>query len=857
MAIELDQALQDYKDEAKEMLERITLQISRVNGEAFSKSDLDALYRDVHTLKGSSQLFGFQKTAQVSHALESYLELFRKETARLDSSVLDTVLSAVDILKAISQYVELYKKEPLSEPRVEKICSDLLEMAKDAIESSSQDFITSAESALNLSPVEKGSPILEESLADTIRLPVSVLDNLMNLAGELVLIRNQILQQAKTSSSDEFQKVSYRLNILTTELQNEVMLTRMQSISGVLNKFYRMVRDTSRQIGKRIDLVLEGSETELDKTLVEAVKDPLTHIVRNAIDHGIESPADRLRRGKSETGKITITSYHESGQVVIKIRDDGKGLDEAGIKQKAVEKKIVSEERASNLTFREICGLIFEPGFSTAEEVSDLSGRGVGMDIVRTNIERIGGNVEVFSKPGEGTTITLRIPLTLAIMPALIIKSQGRIYAIPQSKIAELMRLNYVSNYGVLEQIEGKDVLRLRGEIIPYVELKSVLQQTDSETSSLDRIVAILTSDRGYFALAFDDIEDSSEIVVKPMHSAVASLDVYSGATIMGDGTVALILDINGLATKAGLEGDLEGASDREVKRVTETSNLNEYIAVETFDHMKVVIPMGSVSRLEEFKSSDVLQSIEGSFVKYREHLLPFLNLSAVVSSKKIESTHFTLNSQSELGNLHTVVVSSAARTFGFVVKSILDVLYVADVYADDTRRNPFISGKISVAEEIYSVVDTQAIFVDLRRHFKVGQSIETDALSQLRKKYRILVAEDSSFYRNQIGLVLQDAGYVSDFCPNGLVALQTLRSHPQKYSLVLSDVEMPEMSGLELATQIRAADELRGLPVVAITTRYSKVDCDIGLKAGFNRYLEKLNADEVVKELDALLAIA
>lgn len=693
---------------------------------------------------------------------------------------------------------------------------------------------------------------IDDGPTDTVRIHVGILDNLMNLTGELVLIRNQLLQHAKIAESDNLTKVSHRLNVLTSELQTEVMKTRMQPVSSVLTKFYRVVRDTSKSLGKKIELILEGAETELDKTIIEAVKDPLTHIVRNSVDHGFETPDVRKEFGKSDTGRLLITSFHESGQVVIRISDDGKGLDVKRIKEKALEKGLVTAEELAKMSDKESFRLIFEPGFSTASQVSNLSGRGVGMDVVRTNIEKIGGTVEVTSERNVGTSITLRIPLTLAILPALTIKSEGHLYAIPQNKIIELIRLDAGSGTQFVEELQGRPVLRLRGEIFPLVKLSTIFGV--NEVREDENVIVLLSTDRGQVGLMIHDIEDSSEIVVKPLHANLSALSVYTGATIMGSGAVALILDVNGIAQRTGLEISTE-ESKRNDDSLSVSTDVVDFIVVDSFSDDEIAIPMAQVKRLEEFAPSQVIKTVNGSVVKYRGALLPVIDITKIVNRKSFDTADLKLSTSDE--PLHVVVVSRSNQDFGFLVKKINDVISSAEIFADSTRVNPYVEGKIISGDDVYSILDVSKVITDIVGKGQAGHLKGGEALKPHRAKHKILVAEDSLFFRNQLGQLLTDAGYGFEIFEDGEKALTELMRDPKKYSLVVSDIEMPRMNGLELVSQIRSNNNLSHLPAVAVTTRFSVGDQQKGIKAGFTNYLEKLNGSEVLSALDSLLKVA
>lgn len=541
----------------------------------------------------------------------------------------------------------------------------------------------------------------KEEVSETIRVNVDILDNLMNQVGELVLIRNQVQQvDIQKIETNEFMNLSQRLNIVTSEIQNEIMRTRMQPVGKVLSKFNRVVRDISQSLDKKIRLELEGTETELDKSLVEAIKDPMTHIVRNSCDHGIETPAERIKAGKPEQGRIIIRSYHEGGQVVIEINDDGKGLNREALLQKAVEKQILSESEGDRMSDKEVFSLIMHPGFSTAEKVSNLSGRGVGMDVVKSNIEQIGGMVELNSITGMSTTLKLKIPLTLAILPALIIKSGGLSFAIPQVKLVELLRLE-VDDQGKspVEDLQGQPMYRLRGELLPLVLLNKILNNETEENNHSSKNIAVLRSDSSVFGLIMDDIKDSADIVVKPLAPFLKSLEFYSGATVMGDGSIALVLDINGLSTSIKLENKDNFSSNRDQgeEKKDSSSTGQEYLVVDIGQQNPFSIALELVNRLEEFKDEEIEITGNQRVVQYRGLLLPLIQI--------VE--HLGLEQRNQDHSIHNVVVISHNNMlYGLEVLSIEDVFSSTDMIDTDIRDRQGILGNIIHQEEVYVVLD-------------------------------------------------------------------------------------------------------------------------------------------------------
>jgi two-component system chemotaxis sensor kinase CheA len=504
------------------------------------------------------------------------------------------------------------------------------------------------------------------SAADsTIRVDVDLLDTLMNLVGELVLTRNQIVQRAATRQDPDLLRTSHRLNLIAGELQEGVMRTRMQAIDTVWSKLPRVVRDLSVQLGKQVRVQMEDRDTELDKTILESVKDPLTHLVRNSVDHGIETPEARTAAGKPVEGTLTLRAFHEGGQVNIEICDDGAGIDPEKLRARAVARGLMTPEAVARLTDRESFNLIFTAGFSTAETVTNVSGRGVGMDVVKTNIEKIGGLVDVHSVLGEGTTIRIKIPLTLAIIPALVVSAEGRRYAIPQVNLLELLRLDAAGDGPKVELIHGTPVYRLRGQLLPLVSLRRQLGLDESTADAT--YIAVLQADDRQFGLVVDDIRDTEEIVVKPLGSLLRHIDVYAGATIMGDGEVALILDTMALAQHAGVVS--EGSSRTETGETEHASSGERahLLVAGLSDGRQVALPLDAVDRLEEIAQNRVERIGSQEVVQYRGRVLPLVRLDHVYGAYGAEDATG--------GPLQVVVCGHGGALVGFVVRSILDIV--------------------------------------------------------------------------------------------------------------------------------------------------------------------------------------
>jgi two-component system chemotaxis sensor kinase CheA len=807
---------QEFFSEVSEASDRISNSLLKMESSEISKETIDSVYRDIHSVKGAVQLFGLQLAGILTHAMENSLENARNNeaTSLLDGHV-STLLLCLDLMNQAIQ-------DPTSEEMTREVnfmvsllkpfadapvAAPVLAVVKEAPKAAAQTSSSpSGESA------DKGD--------STIRVQVSLLDKLMTLMGEMVLVRNQVLQYSNKCEDLEFLNLSQKLDVVTSELQEETMKTRMQPIGNILTKFQRVIRDLSGSLNKKINLNLVGVETELDKSLIEAVKDPLTHIVRNACDHGIETPADRQAKGKSETGTITINAYHEGGQVIVDISDDGKGLSREKLLKKAIEKGIVQADKAHEMKDRDVHALIFAPGFSTAEKVTNVSGRGVGMDVVKSNIERIGGLVEISSEEGSGTRITLKIPLTLAIVPAMIIRSNEDRYAIPQVKLVELVRVEKKS----IEMLQGQAIYRLRGNILPLLNLKEVLG-VDAESASDESInIVVLNSQNHLFGMIVDEILDTADIVVKPLARFLKPISIYSGATVLGDGRVAFILDILGIAQKhLGITGQANEQSRLDKYDQGHEAELREYVLVGLGSQAKHAIPLSSVSRMEEIKTSSIEYSGSQRVVRYRGSILRIVNLNDVLGYPQMGEV-------SELTQV--IVVKVEDQTFGLEVNQIIDVLSTRDYFDESVSTHAVISGNLVTQSEIIVVIDVEKV-MELSQDKK--PVIQVSGVGN-----RILLVEDTDSVRNKVYQDLTDQGFDIVTAIDGLDGLRKIAEHKGRFDLIISDIEMPKMNGFEFATKVRTIEKFRDTPIIAFTTKNTPKDLEMAKKAGFTTYLEK-----------------
>jgi two-component system chemotaxis sensor kinase CheA len=564
-------------------------------------------------------------------------------------------------------------------------------------EHADEDLTPTAREAVDAVHDAKSSAVSDS----TVRVDVGLLDKLMNLVGELVLSRNQIMQFAATQEDATFAATSQHLNLVTGELQEGVMKTRMQPIGNVWNKFPRVVRDLAAACGKQVRVEMAGAETELDRTIIEAIKDPLTHVVRNSVDHGIETPEARRSAGKPPEGCIFLRAFHEGGQVNIEITDDGGGINPEKIRNKALQKGLVTSEQAARMSEREIVNLIFAPGLSTAEKVTNVSGRGVGMDVVKTNIEKIGGTVDVQSKLGQGTTLKVKIPLTLAIIPALMVTTGGDRYAIPQVSLLELVRIRGREAGERIEMVHGAPVYRLRGNLLPLVYLNRELN-VESKTQNSAVNMVVLQADGQQFGLVVDSINDSKDIVVKPLGKHLKGISTFSGATILGDGKVALILDVIGISQSANVVSETrERAMNNMTNASLETSGERQALLICRHNHEdRVGIPLSLVARLEQFPLSTVEKSNAHEVVQYRGEIMPLVRLSQILGGE---------SHGMEKDVVEVVVYSEQGKSVGLVVDQITDIVEERITVKSD-RHGSHLLGTAVVQGKVTDILDVRGV---------------------------------------------------------------------------------------------------------------------------------------------------
>lgn len=835
----------EFLEECEEIIDRVSECLQFIENDEPSKDIVDAIYRDVHSLKGAAYLFSCNMIGDIGHAMESSLEKVRNGTHGMSPKLLNGLFKSLEVLESIVNKMKVKASIDDFAPIVPVLARALTSASEQLpkIEVKDVDEVKAVEEKLEVMAKVVELPKVQKKVSPeapahiqhekgdseggtgSIRVPVSLLDNLMTLMGEMVLVRNQVLQFSNQFENLELQGMSKRLNVVTSEIQEEMMKTRMQPIGNVLSKFNRVVRDLSHDLNKKINIVLSGTETELDKTLLEAIKDPLTHIIRNACDHGIETPDERVHSGKAETGTINVKSYHEGGQVIIEIIDDGKGLNKEKLIAKAIEKNIITQTKAATLTDKQVFELIFAPGFSTAAAVTNVSGRGVGMDVVRTNIEKIGGTVDISSALGLGTSIKLKIPLTLAIIPALLVKCGNENFAIPQVKLEELVRVDQQTSEVKVESLHGSPVYRLRGKILPLVDLRKLLHLSEEKINYATGTfnIVVLNSDGVPFGVIVDEVLDTADIVVKPINRLLKSLQVYSGATILGDGSIALIFDVLGVSKVAQILSKAENTTSQETK--IKHSEFQDFLLVGLDSSVKHAITLNYVHRLEEFRQKDIEYSGMQPVIRYRDALLPIIDVN---KSLGFNST------LSQLEKISVVVVEKAGAFYGLAVNEILDTLSTELQVKPTVKEHPGIFGNLSTESELIVVVDPFEIISN--EGFVKDEVVEKD-----QKSGTVLLVEDTIFFQRAIRDVLEKRGYKVICANNGREALSILEKGEHNFNIIVSDIEMPHLNGFEMARAIRSDSRWKTIPLIAVSSKADRDHIKKGMSVGFDMYLEKL----------------
>lgn len=691
----MDEAVAEFLVESHENLDQLDLDLVALEKDPADHETLARVFRAIHTIKGTCGFLGFSKLEAVTHAGEGLLSRLRDRDLTFTREIADGLLAMGDAVRRMLRAIEGSRSD--GDEDHARLVEILMRLQK-------AGGPLAAQGGGSRSGASRGGA------ESSIRVDVEILDRLMTLVGELVLARNQILQITSSKPEPQLVSASQRLNLITTELQEGVMKTRMQPIANLWSRLPRQVRDLAAACGKKVRVEMDGMETELDRSLLEAIKDPLVHLARNAVDHGIEEPGAREAAGKSPEGRISLRARHEGGQVHIEIADDGAGVDPERVRQVAVQRGLIGPDHAGRMSDREALDMVFQPGFSTARKVTNVSGRGVGMDVVKTNVERLGGGVEIQSVKGQGCTIKIALPLTLAIIPALIVRNGGERYALPQASLLELICLEGKSAGRGIERVHGALVHRFRGSLLPIVDLGRELGGSPRSARSLPGRgaavnIAVLRAEGRAFGLVVDGIEDTVEIVVKPLGRHLNKVSIFAGATILGDGRVTLILDVMGLARLARVVVEGGARAPAIAPAPERTEEMQTLLLFEIDGGGRMAVPLSSVARLEEFPRCAVEKVGSREVVQYRTEILPLIRVSRLFGGVAQEVGGF--------GPIQVVVYSNGSRSAGLVVDRIHDI--VEEPLKIRWRGgSEGVAGSAVIQERITEVLDIPGL---LRRH--------------------------------------------------------------------------------------------------------------------------------------------
>lgn len=895
----MDDLLRDFLTETNENLGMLDTELVKLEQNPNDPGLVSGIFRIMHTIKGTCGFLGLPRLEKVAHAGENLLDKIRDKELVADTTAVTLILESIDRIKSLLSVLEQTEAEPEGED------GDLIQRLNDFADGKGAGTSAAAPTApapdaavplqaLAATPAEpepdehgfvpvpahktaavadaianqnaappapvpapaaakppapaaaKPPAVKAEApaaaaesavAASSIRVNVDVLENLMTMVSELVLTRNQLLQILRSQKDSEFAAPLQRLNHVTSELQEGVMKTRMQPIGNAWSKLPRLIRDLSHELGKKIDLLMHGQETELDRQVLELIKDPLTHLVRNCADHGLEPPDERRAAGKPETGKVILNAFHEGGHIIIEIKDDGRGLNIDRIKQKAVQNGVASEAEAAAMSDQQAAQFIFAAGFSTAAQVTSVSGRGVGMDVVRTNIEKIGGTVELKFQRGKGTAFVIKIPLTLAIVSALIVECAGERFAIPQISVLELVRAQGTSETTV-ERVNDAPFLRLRNRLLPLVSLHDTLRLGEPRGHEEDKSFIVVTQVGNYtFGIMVDRVFDTEEIVVKPVAPILRDVPMFSGNTILGDGSVIMILDPNGIAAGSGASSSMGESQDAPAAADTLTRE-GERVALLVFragGQAPKAVPLSLIARLEETDAAQIEYSDGKPVLQYRGKLMPLVTIDP----------SYGIRSE---GRQPILVFADRNRNMGLLVDEIVDIVEER-LSIEMNNARPGMVGSAIISGKATDVIDTAHY---LAQAFGDWFGKADTPFGGADKARRLLLVDDSPFFRNLLQPILQVAGYEVTTADTAAQAL-TLCEGGREFDVIVSDIEMPGMSGFDFAETLRRSEKFRETPILALSSHTHPADIDRARRVGFTDFIPKLDREGLLASLSEL----
>jgi two-component system chemotaxis sensor kinase CheA len=839
----MDDLLRDFLTETNESIEVVDAELVRFEHDPNNAKILDNIFRLVHTIKGTCGFLALPRLEALTHAAEALMGSFR-DGARVTIEAVSLILATIDRIKTLLDALERNQAEPEGDDQDLIVQLNQMTGAANAVpakaavpapapapaQAPKPTAPASARAGEEADAPRRGEEPTDGKIATkSIRVHVDTLEHLMTMVSELVLTRNQLLEIVRRHEDSEFKGPLQRLSNVTAELQEGVMKTRMQPIGNAWQKLPRIVRDLSAELGKAIEFEMQGAETELDRQVIELIKDPLTHMIRNSADHGLEPPADRRAAGKPEKGTIRLGARHESGHIVIELSDDGRGLNIARIKDAVLARGLASEAQIEKMSEAQVQRFIFAPGFSTAHTITSVSGRGIGMDVVRANIDQIGGTIDVKSELGKGTSFSIKIPLTLAIVSALIVEAGGDRFAIPQLAVVELVRVRNGSEHRI-ERIKDAAVLRLRNKLLPLVHLKMLLKiDADADCQVENGFIVVTQVGSQMFGIVVDAVFHTEEIVVKPMSSKLRRIPMFAGNTIMGDGSVILIIEPNGIARSIGsaVTSQQAAAAGLEADQPPDDARMESMLLFRAGSPHPRAVLLSLVTRLEEIDVRDIERSNGRSLVQYRGQLMPLVPVNDDVRIK-------------DAGKQPLLVFSDEGRSMALVVDEIVDIVE-QKLDIELVSENPGVLGSALIKGQATEVIDV-GHFLPLA--FSDWQQWKERQVAA--SKRRVLLVDDSPFFRNMLAPLLNAAGFAVTSAASATDALALLRDG-RRVDVVITDIDMPGMDGFELTSAMRRDPRTAAMPVIGLSSLVSAEAAERGRQVGLHDYVAKFDRQGLV----------
>ena len=864
---EEEELLENFLDESQTMMEEMEDLIMSLQSSPEEVETLNGMFRILHTIKGLSGFFKPDTINKFSHHMEDFLSPFKKEEAEVTPPVVEAFLKGYDTLCMLFDSMRNRENKK----------HDIQELTKIFDLSVSSQSGPIPKSKGSQASKEDGPSGKKESARDWVKAPISLLDKFMRRSGENTVLRNMINKLVKSIELQvkgcreiaELVELLEEMHEINTGTQSDIMELRKVPIKDVYRPLQRTIREVSVSLGKKVNFQTVGDDLKVDTAIADVLRNSLIHMIRNSLDHGMETPEERLQKEKKEECLLQLNCIEVGDVIQMEIMDDGRGIDPNKIREKLIEKNLYSPEEAQDLSDKEVLLKIFDSGFSTAKEVTDVSGRGIGMDQVKESVEKIGGSIDVDSKIGEGTQIklTLPVPKSVEIITSIIARVGKRQFAVPRSNVLRILQLDQERQTQLLKELEGVVFISFEGKLVPLAWVSDLLNISSSNChsswkteSSVELPIIVLNDKDVTYALVVDEILDSEETVVKSLPDFLKGKGAFSGSTFQGDGLPGLILNIKGLGLSKGLSKLGRRNNTQETVDLSEKSskkfdvtNSSEFLIVKLAGGKSYAIPLTFVNRLENFSRKDIQLSGHAQVVNYGEKVLPLIWVNEFFGFNRKEEDQDT-------DSIPTIIIQQEGQTFGLVVEDILDVRLVDQVIDNSVRDREGILGNLILDVGVVVVVDIWHIINAEAKRLGMQIKVAPEDENDHRGECHILYAEDVDFYKEYISKGLRKAGFEVTAVSSGKEALQELQKHDSPgevpFSLVLTDIQMPEMNGFDLTKNIKKDQRFSTLPVVALTAHMNTEDVQLGKEAGFDGYIEKLNIARVVKAIDKLLPL-